>query len=337
MRIGLLCLVAACGAKGQVIGEAAVELAAGMDNTCARTKSGKVYCWGDDARTSTSRRLEDLDPPKRKIPVRVRGVEGARAIALDRKRGCAALANGTTQCWLDESLLASPPMKFAVTQLALQHTSICGLAEGGTIQCATDGAVSQVPDVRGAVRFDGGFDGGCARLGDGTLTCWGRSKLAPGIVGPVESFASRGKAYCVVEAGVVKCWGENSGELGRIPARFLDEDTIAAPTPINNMPPAREVVMGGMFACAIATDHTAWCWGRSMFGETGTNGNTAMAFQVAGIDDVAQLALGEFHACALRKSGDVWCWGRGNRGQLGNGETEDTARPVRVALGGPAD
>lgn len=43
------------------------------------------------------------------------------------------------------------------------------------------------------------------------------------------------------------------------------------------------------------------------------------------------VAAGNRHTCAVRSDGTVWCWGRNNEGQLGDGTTNNRARPVAVA------
>lgn len=47
----------------------------------------------------------------------------------------------------------------------------------------------------------------------------------------------------------------------------------------------------------------------------------------------AQVDAGAAHTCAVRSDGRLFCWGRGDHGELGNGGTDDQARPVEVAGG----
>ncbi|CAN5543226.1 hypothetical protein BH09MYX1_BH09MYX1_39220 [soil metagenome] len=46
---------------------------------------------------------------------------------------------------------------------------------------------------------------------------------------------------------------------------------------------------------------------------------------------VLQLACGDFHSCALMADHTVKCWGRNRGGELGDGSTEDKAKPGAVA------
>jgi hypothetical protein len=321
-----------------------VEIAAGMDNTCARTRGGAVRCWGDDARTSMTRTMADLDPPTRLTPAPVRGVRNAASIALGPKYGCAIVDGARVVCWSDESLVAEPRTFVDVAKLAYVATSrVCALVRDGTLQCAEQSAIAPAKPVSGAAGLSlaiGIDDAGCGVRRDGSAKCWGGSSLfiAPkanvSALAGVESLAGRIATYCAVAAeGKVWCWGSNSGELGRATRSVLDEDDVMTPLAIENLPAARKVSMGGWHACAIDQSGGAWCWGGDNdFGQLGdgTNAKSARPVRVHGISNAVDVACGEFHACALLGSGEVWCWGRGGRGQLGEGATSDRREPVKV-------
>ena len=95
------------------------------------------------------------------------------------------------------------------------------------------------------------------------------------------------------------------------------------------------VAAGSGFACGLAADHGAWCWGSSAFGHLATT-----AFDTAGPVHIGpdslhftQLAVGWNHTCGLTAAGTVWCWGLSDHGQLGNGVASIgaySASPVQV-------
>lgn len=84
---------------------------------------------------------------------------------------------------------------------------------------------------------------------------------------------------------------------------------------------------GAEHTCALMSNGTVRCWGRSNYGQLGygnsfTVGATAStlpytAGDVPVVGVVTKLAVGQNHTCALLTSGFVRCWGYNNYGQLG--------------------
>ncbi len=52
---------------------------------------------------------------------------------------------------------------------------------------------------------------------------------------------------------------------------------------------------------------------------------------------VVEIALGAEFTCARTERREVYCWGENNRGQIGDGTTQNQAKPVRVSLPGSAE
>jgi alpha-tubulin suppressor-like RCC1 family protein len=93
---------------------------------------------------------------------------------------------------------------------------------------------------------------------------------------------------------------------------------------------------GVMFACAVKTDGTVWCWGNNTAGALGPNvalgGSVTTPVQIpipAG-KPVSEIAAGMSHVCAVSAMGGLYCWGSNQSGQLGIGTTVSTATPVLV-------
>ncbi len=87
---------------------------------------------------------------------------------------------------------------------------------------------------------------------------------------------------------------------------------------------ARNVEIGGVFACAIDATAHVQCWGgnsRGQLGRVTARDRDDNAAPIPGLTDVVDLAVGEFHACALgRLDGGqqrLWCWGESSQGTLG--------------------
>lgn len=82
--------------------------------------------------------------------------------------------------------------------------------------------------------------------------------------------------------------------------------------------PCTYVEAGNARACALRQDGSVTCWGEGGFG------------RLDALTDVASMSVGSNHVCALRKDGSVACWGMNSYGQLGDGTTNDSARPVEL-------
>lgn len=148
---------------------------------------------------------------------------------------------------------------------------------------------------------------GC-QIGAASLPAQG-SPLAAG-----DAFA------CVIHAdGTVWCWGDNrDGELGG----GTEVAFSATPVQVPGLTGATHLAAARHWAAALRADGTVWTWGRGGWGMR--NGTPEVYLeggpptQVAGLDQVRQLALGELHGCALREGGSVWCWGYDRAGRLGD-------------------
>lgn len=87
-----------------------------------------------------------------------------------------------------------------------------------------------------------------------------------------------------------------------------------------------DVSAGNAFACAVRSDGSVVCWGRSATAETGqpaAGGATCAGVAcrlpsvVAGITDAAKIASGPHQSCVVTKTGKVLCWGANDDGVLG--------------------
>ena len=89
---------------------------------------------------------------------------------------------------------------------------------------------------------------------------------------------------------------------------------------------------GAFHACAITSDHRAWCWGRNAYGALGdgTTGQRMTPVRVAIDQPFDSISAGYEYTCALGTDGSAWCWGENFGGQLGDGSAENRLVPVRV-------
>ena len=193
-----------------------------------------------------------------------------------------------------------------------------------------------------------GYGGVYFAADHGTLSSSsGRLTLRSAEYGDFEARAS-GKGTLVVDyylGETLRRW--------RFVKNNVTENPKNAPAPREVAPTARSdtrwvaISAGAYHACALASDGRAYCWGLSASPDGSAGGSRPLL--VAGGHAFASLAVGspvqcdpnrteqscennrEYHVCAVTATGDAYCWGANRYGQLGDGTTNDTAIPARVA------
>ena len=286
----------------------AVQVAVGDRHGCVVEKSGQAVCWGWNGHGQVG-----LQPPKPGAseylgPTPVPGVHDAKAIAATDEHTCVVEGDGAVTCW--------------------------GSTGDGRDPHPGWQPPTKVPALRDITKIAGGENGFCALGGGGAVSCWGnegglppdRKKPGPwhpaptrisGVSGAVDISLTRGACACALMAtGQPTCWGECDSHGAQ------DE-----PEPLSPITDAAALFGGADYMCAIRRSGRAMCWGRSvrtsyLYGaglgfdrmlerrfKQGWSGDVYPPPEVAGLEDVSQVALGRQHACALRASGTVACWG----------------------------
>jgi alpha-tubulin suppressor-like RCC1 family protein len=128
------------------------------------------------------------------------------------------------------------------------------------------------------------------------------------------------------------CWGYNDvGQLGT-----GDTTDRLVPTQIDPGSSWLNVDTGPWYfeghTCAVAADHTLWCWGSNMHGELGTGDKTDRIIPTQVDDSPHWLSTtgGIYYQCGSRDDGTLWCWGWNQDGELGIGSTYDQLNPTQV-------
>jgi alpha-tubulin suppressor-like RCC1 family protein len=150
------------------------------------------------------------------------------------------------------------------------------------------------PALTGVVEVGAGSDFVCARLGGGTVVCWGN---------------------------------DDTGQLGN----GVAGGTSPRPVPVQGLAGATGLGLGVMHACAI-TGGKATCWGAGSGGQlgNGASANSAVPVPVAGLSTATALLGGLWHTCALG-AGGVQCWGANGNGELGIGTYAPSKAPGAFA------
>jgi alpha-tubulin suppressor-like RCC1 family protein len=231
-----------------------IQVAAGVDHSCAVLSSGHVDCWG----ANSQGQLGDGTTSNSDIPVEVVGVTNVATIAAGWEHTCAVLSSGHIDCWgangdgqLGDGTRTSSDVPREVTgitnatDVAAGQFHTCATLSSGHIECWGSGEEGQLGDgstgesdtpvevqsITNAIEVAAGGEHTCAMLPSGHDYCWGRGfegQLADGARSssdvPVEvdsianatQVAAGGEQTCAALAtGEVACWGFNSkGQLG---------------------------------------------------------------------------------------------------------------------------
>jgi alpha-tubulin suppressor-like RCC1 family protein len=303
------------------------SIAAGLAHTCAVRVDGTVWCWG----LNDSGQLGNGSLVKSAVPTQVKGLTGAVSVVAGHLHTCALLEDGRVSCW--------------GTNGGGELGNNSGITRSEFPQFTQP--VSNVPGVV-AVELVAQSTFTCARLSDGSMSCWGlnsngqfgngtfnavatapvASKVSPGVV----AFAAGNEHLCVILVdGTASCWGNGANgangdgtSLGR---------TLPGP-PVQGVADAVEIAAGNQFACAAIVDGTIRCWGDNQFGEHGNQttapSGTDSVIGIAGNALARGVTAGNRYTCGRRNNGDAACWGSGTHGQLGDSASTTSPAPVAV-------
>jgi alpha-tubulin suppressor-like RCC1 family protein len=331
-------------------------LAAGSEFTCALDVTGLVTCWGRDNEGQLGNGVELRDES---TPQPLDLLPPIAAIDAGRAHACAVTREGQLYCWGDNGSgqfgigfrFTNHPLPTlvagGVVQFATGGNNTCWVNAAGELFCAGSNSSGQIGnDEQGVdaleptlveglgpvLEVDVGGGHACARLGNGTVFCWGNNNngqvgdgtvmeprptpvQVPGIAN-IEQLALGDLHSCARDsAGSLACWGANfAGQLAD-----GTETERPDPTPVPNITAAR-VIAGGDHTCSVAAAGTLFCWGENNDGELGdtTLENKSAPLPVGfDVPDLLSVALGHDHTCAQDVSGQLRCWGSDRRGQLG--------------------
>ncbi len=303
------------------------SVAAGTLHSCAILSDGTVRCWGENAAGELGNGTTKNSP----TPVAVAGLSGAMAVAVGDYNSligchsCAALSDGTVQCW---------------------GTNISGELGNGTTSTPAVGTLVNVSGVSGATAVIAGNGYSCALLSDGSVKCWGGGavgqnsatpSVVPGLNGGVAMVAGgQDQACALFPDGTAKCWGYNgSGQLGN--GTKIDSSTAVTVSGLSGATSIAAAFSNNGTdgdTCAVLAGGTVQCWGDNSYGQLGNGttttpdaGTTAL---VSGLSSATAVIAGEGYACALLSNHSVQCWGNNGNGELGNGTTTNSLTPVPV-------
>jgi alpha-tubulin suppressor-like RCC1 family protein len=320
-------------------------LGVNAEHNCGLTATGDAYCWGFNTlaelgigTTSGPERCGPGRFPCSSVPMPVVGSLSFIAVGagVANSHTCGLTAEGTAYCWggnlygqLGDGTTAGNETCY----------SGFGLHPCSTIPVAVVGSLSFVSVSAGAGHTCGltvvgavycwGLNGN-GQLGDGTTT--NRSVPVPVAGGLTFTAVSAGFAHtCGVSgSGAAYCWGANND--GKIGDGTTHERPM--PVPVVGGLSFTSVSAGGNSTCGVTTLGRAYCWGQNTEGQLGDGTTQDRSTPMPVVGDLSFTSLsagGPEHVCGLTASGVAYCWGSNRFGQLGDGTTNNSTVPVRVA------
>jgi len=337
----------------------AIQLAIGMDYSCALIQNGAVFCWGGNNNGQLGRGTRDNS----RFPARVAGINDAIAIDAGMNHTCALHQTGQVSCWgnnhsaqlgdgsKEERLKPVSVLDLTqATQIALGSETSCALRKDGSVVCwgrnlEQRANISGSPNehiprpIKGLAQVKRLAVGSlhiCAIQGNkDELVCVGldhainpsrgyQAQLSVESTGHtgVSDVAAGGGFTCFEKNNTWRCWGSNyRRQLGN-----SDGITVhaAKAIPIPGIKNISKIVAGDTGACAIDRMEVVRCWGYG-------NHRVHTVDGLKPVQEVAvSLAYYKNHLCARTKNGAVVCWGNNDSGQLGDGTITSRKKPALV-------
>lgn len=275
--------------------EAALQVSAGGEHTCAVTVSGAVHCWGrgSEGQLGYGDRVDvgDGQGPSPRAAGAVDLGGPALSVAAGAQHTCAVLVGGDVKCWGSNSR----------GQLGY---AFAGSAGDGTAGRATPAALEALPLGAPVQRLGLGPEFSCAHYEDRRVRCWGAN--------------DRGQ---LGDGSTQQVGGPDGVDLSTGVDVLLGLDLVVY------------LALGEQHACGSLQNGRVRCWGSGQDGATGQEGTADEGAPPEPILLNAGRPLGMAAAgnttCVTTRTGNgtldygVTCWGDGAFGKLGNGATAD--------------
>ncbi len=174
---------------------------------------------------------------------------------------------------------------------------------------------------------------------EGELYTWGNNSSGMcGFGDGVREYASKvmdnvrsvsmGKFHTLIVTNNNELYGSGwnfDGQLG------IGENTKYSKVPVKIMDNVAAACAGLDDSAAITTDGDLYVWGRNQFGQIDdTRKVYTIPTKRTELKDVIEVSIGVHNIAAITKGGDLYVWGKGSLGSIGNGQSNDQYKPVKV-------
>jgi alpha-tubulin suppressor-like RCC1 family protein len=254
------------------------------------------------------------------------------SVSVGADHSCALKLNGSIYCWGSNRY----------GQLGIAKTdTVCGT---GSSKFACSLAPVLVPSNVKFQSVTAGQRHTCAITTQREAYCWGANdqSQAGGFAGgptplriqgalPWTQISAGYTHTCAVRSdGALFCWGQSErGEIGN--GSFF---TATQPARVAITDPVASVSAGQSRTCARTTVGRVYCWGsiwtlRQDGLELSRSQTTPQL--VPGSPSMSTISVGAFTTCGADFTGFAYCWEANPRGSIGDGSTEGSVTPKRVA------
>jgi alpha-tubulin suppressor-like RCC1 family protein len=316
------------------------SIAAGDHHTCAITKGGKVFCWGDNEFGQVGAGAGSLGYYT--TPTEVKGLSEVTQISLGHGFSCALTKSGEVFCWgrnnwRQITFDGSYKDVFSPTLLSVEH----------------------------AAQITAGSAHACALTKTGNVLCWGSCEfwqsigspsspcgvsasgpqIVEGLLPGVTEVQAGGDHTCALSPGGVQCWGRNNkGQLG------IEKSSVKEPPTLTAFPkPSKEgfLALGQDHTCLLA-DGGVSCVGWNKLGQLGRDylptPGVHPEFEVLPgavrqqgtnnpmLSGVARISVGTDFSLALKADGNLLGWGNGQYGKTIGGGNVLEPTPYLIAF-----
>jgi alpha-tubulin suppressor-like RCC1 family protein len=334
-----------------------VELALGIDFSCATSSDGSVWCWrvNEHGQLGGGSAGEPSD-----VPVRVALPEGFQAVAVGtgEVHACALSTSGSVWCWgggdsLQLGLGASDATDHAtpveirfpaetgpLLSMSVGAAHTCVVDEAERIWCWGENDHEECGQLVSAPCPGESEPMSCEDVPRPTL-------MAEQVAAARFVFSGDEFTCAIDDLNELSCWGDNSlGELG-LGELDVDGGSSARQTPLPQSTGAGAFLTldtraDGVPSFAAGAEHacvvfggSVICWGSNSAGQVGNgikSATVAAPFVVESAREVVAGCMAK-HTCAIDgTNGALSCWGNDADGQLGIGSSEDILTPSPVPL-----